>query len=69
MEADGLSNTKTRERTEGAAKAIQAMHEDSFFSANRVQAGPKTTATSFGVKAPDLVLSLAGMKVRSRTAP
>ena len=31
MEADGPSDTKTRERTKGAAKAVQAMHEDSFF--------------------------------------
>ena len=27
MEADGPSDTKTRERTEGAAIAVQAMHE------------------------------------------
>ena len=55
MEADGSSDTKARERTEGAAKAVQAMHEDSF-SANRVQVGPKTTSTSFGVKAEPLAL-------------
>ena len=42
MEADGPSDSKTRERTEGATKAVQAMHGISF-SANRVQAGPKTT--------------------------
>ena len=29
MEADGPANTKTRERTEGAAKAVQAKHGDS----------------------------------------
>ena len=29
MEADGPANTKTRERTEGAATAVQAMHGDS----------------------------------------
>ena len=29
MEADGHANTKTRERTEGAATAVQAMHGDS----------------------------------------
>ena len=29
MEADGPANTKTRERTEGATTAIQAMHGDS----------------------------------------
>ena len=50
MEADVPADKKTRERTEGAAKAVQAMHGDSF-SANRVQAGPNTTSTSFGVKA------------------
>ena len=35
MKADGLTDEKTRERTEGAAKAVQAMHGDSCF-ANRV---------------------------------
>ena len=49
MKADGQADTKTRERTEGVAKSVQAMHGGSF-SANRVQAGPKTTSTSFGVK-------------------
>ena len=49
MEADGLANTKTRERTEGAATAVQALHEDSF-SVCQVDPGPKTS-TSFGVKA------------------
>ena len=29
MEADGPANTKTRERTEGTATAVQAMHGDS----------------------------------------
>ena len=48
MEADGPSDTKTRERTEGAAKAVQAMHGDSF-SANRVDPDP-ICSTSFGVK-------------------
>ena len=49
MDACVPADTKTRERTEGAATAVQAMHWDSF-SANRVQAGP-TCLTSFGVKA------------------
>ena len=49
MEAHGPADTKTRERTEGIAKAVRVMHGDSF-SSNRVQAGPKTTSTSFGVK-------------------
>ena len=35
MEADVQAHKKTRERTEGAATAVQAMHEDSF-SAKRV---------------------------------
>ena len=54
MEADGPANTKTRERTEGAAIAVQAMHGDSC-TAKKVQDGPKTSI-SFGVKAepPDL---------------
>ena len=49
-EADGLANTKTRERTEGAATAVQAMRGDSF-SSRRVEPGPSTNSTSFGVKA------------------
>ena len=49
MEVDGPANTKTRERTEGAATAVKAMRGDSF-SACRVDPGPKTS-TSFGVKA------------------
>ena len=49
------ADKKTRERTKGAATAVQAMHGDSF-SANRVEAGP-SCSTSFGVKAdsPTLV--------------
>ena len=50
MEADGPANTKIRERTEGAATAVQAMRGDSF-SACRVEPGPNTNSTSFGVKA------------------
>ena len=50
MEVDGHANTKTRERTEGAAIAVQAMRGDSF-SACRVDPGPNTNSTSFGVKA------------------
>ena len=47
MEVDGHANTKTRERTEGAAIAVQAMRGDSF-SACRVDPGPNTNLTSFG---------------------
>ena len=54
MEPDGLANTKTRERAEGAAPAVQAKHGDSC-TAQKVQDGPKTS-TCFGVMAepPDL---------------
>ena len=55
MEADGPANTKTRERTEGATTTVQAMHGDSF-SARRVDPSPKTTSTSFGMKAEPPVL-------------
>ena len=48
MEADGPADEKTRERTEGADKAVQAMHGDSFF-ANRLDPDP-ICSTSFGVK-------------------
>ena len=55
MMADRPANTKTRERTEGAATAVQAMHGDSL-SARWVEPGPKTNSTNFGVKVepPDL---------------
>ena len=46
MESDMPSDTKTRERTEGAAAAVQAMHGDSC-SANRVDPDPKRSI-SFG---------------------
>ena len=49
MEADVPADTKTCERTEDAATAVQAKHGDSC-TAKRVQAGP-TCSTSFGVKA------------------
>ena len=51
MKADGPADTtKTRERTEGAAIAVQVMRGDCF-SARRVEPGPNTNSTSFGVKA------------------
>ena len=46
MEADVQVDTKICERTEGAAKAVQAMNGDSF-SAKRIQDGPKSS-TIFG---------------------
>ena len=51
MEADGPENIRTRERTDGAATAVQAMRGDSCTTAQRVQDGPMTNSTSFGVKA------------------
>ena len=50
MEEDGPADTKTRERTEGAAKAVQTMRGNCF-SARRVEPGPTTNSISFGVKA------------------
>ena len=50
MEADGPADTKTRERRKGAATAVQAMRGDGF-SARRVEPGPNTNSTSYGVKA------------------
>ena len=47
MQADGHANTKTQERTEGAATAVQAMRGDSCTSEQKVQDGPKTSI-SFG---------------------
>ena len=55
METDGPSDTKTRERTRGAAKAVQAMHGDSF-SANWVDPD-SMCSTKFGVKVEPPVLS------------
>ena len=49
IEADRQASTKTRERTEGAATAVQAMRGDCF-SARRVETGPNTNWISFGVK-------------------
>ena len=55
MKANGHANTKTQERTEGAATAVQAMRGDSCTTAQKVQDGPKTSIT-FGVEVepPDL---------------
>ena len=49
MEIDVPADEKTCERTEVAAKAVQAMHGDRF-SVNKVQAGP-IILTTFSVKA------------------
>ena len=49
MKADGQADTKTWERTEGAAKAVQAKHGDSC-TAQKAQDGPKTSIC-FGANA------------------
>ena len=46
MEADGQANTKTHERTEGAATTVQAVHGDSC-SATQVDPDPMCL-TTFG---------------------
>ena len=51
MKADGPANTKTQERTEDAATAVQAMRGDSCTTAQRVQDGPMTNLTCFGMMA------------------
>ena len=48
-EVDGPADAKTRERTEGTAKTVEAKHGDSG-TAQRVQDGPKIS-TCFGVMA------------------
>ena len=45
MEVDEPANTKTRERTEGAATAVQAMRGDSR-SADRVDSDPMCSTSS-----------------------
>ena len=50
MEGDGSANTKTWERTEGAATAERVMRGDNV-SARRVEPGPKTNSTSVGMMA------------------
>ena len=63
MKANGQANTKTRERPEGAATAVQAMRGD-YFSASQVKPGPNTNSASFGVKAePPALLSKDGLVV------
>ena len=44
MGVDVQVDTKTRERTEGAAKVVQAMHGDNF-STKRIRDGPKSSTT------------------------
>ena len=67
MEADVTADMKTRDRTEGAAAAVQAKHGNSC-SAKRVQADP-ISSTSFGVKAePTALLCRDNVLVESGAA-
>ena len=68
MEEDGPAITKTRDRTEGAATTVQAIHGNSF-SARRIESGPKTNSTSFGIMAEPPALPCRGdVVVESRDA-
>ena len=75
MEVDGPSDTKTRERTEGAATPVQAMHGDNC-TAQKVQDGPKASTTDLpcreGVFVEDGAASpkscLPSLKMRTTTA-
>ena len=67
MAADGPANTKTRERTEGAAKAVHEKHGDSC-TAQRTQDRPKIS-TCFGVMAkPPALLCRDNVKVENGAA-
>ena len=66
MEADGPSNTKTRECTEGAATAVQAMRGDSYPLAGLNPAQTPTRPVS--ARRSNLPFSLAGMTSGSRAA-
>ena len=70
MKADGPANTKTRERTEGAATAVQAMRGDRYTAEQKVQDGPKTSI-SFGMMAepPDLPCREAVLVEEGATTP
>ena len=70
MEADGQADTKTRERTYGAATAVQAMRGDCF-SAHRVEPGPNTNCRDDVVVESDATASesrLPSMEMCSSTA-
>ena len=70
IEADGYANTKTQERTEGAAKAVQAMRGASCTAEQKVQDGPKTSII-FGVEAepPDLLCREDALVEEGATSP
>ena len=69
MVADGQSDTKTPERTKGAARAVQSMHGDSLF-VNRVDPDPMCS-TTFGVKVkpPALPCMDDGLVEKGAAAP
>ena len=72
-EADGQqadTKTRTRERTEGAATAAHEMRGNCF-STRRVEPGPTTSSTSFGVKVepPALVVVESGLAAPKSCLP
>ena len=67
MEADGPAGAKTRERTESAAKAVQAKHGDSC-TAQRVQDGPKTSTCSGVMAEPPALPCRDGVLVENGAA-
>ena len=70
MEGGGPSDTKTRERTEGAAKAVQVMHEDRF-SANEVDPDPmcSTIRTSRSLLQGDILVENGAAAPKSCLSP
>ena len=70
MEADEPADTKTRERTEGAATAVQARRGDGYTAEQKVQDGPQTSI-SFGMMAepPALPCREDGLVEEGATSP
>ena len=70
MEADEPADTKTRERTEGAATAVQARRGDGYTAEQKVQDGPQTSI-SFGMMAepPALPCREDGLVEEGATPP
>ena len=64
METDGPANTKTRERTEGVATAVQAMRGDILLAG----LNPARRPRPLSALRPNLPLFLAGMTTWSRAA-
>ena len=65
MEANVQADIKTRECTEGATEAVQAMHGIAFLQTGSI---PTRYARNVSTTKSNLPLSLAGATSRSRTA-